>query len=116
VSIARSDGSGVRTLARGEWPSFSADGRSVAHSNHTSIHGTIYIARVTGGRPRVGTRNGYAPVCSPDGRCLAFARVTKCGHAVCSGRIFVMPARGGNAQPVGPLVGEPSGPLDWIED
>jgi Tol biopolymer transport system component len=115
VSVARSDGSGVRTLARGHWPSFSPDGRSVAYSNHASTHGTTYTVPVAGGTPRVVTRNGYAPVWSPDGRYLAFARATSCGHAVCSGRIFVMRAAGGNARPVAPLVGDPSAPLDWIE-
>lgn len=116
VTVARSDGSGVRTIARGEWPAFSPDGESVAYSNDASIQGTIWVVPVEGGEPRVVTRDGYAPVWSPDGRYLAFARVTGCGHAVCSGRIFVMPASGGTARPVGPVIGDRSGPLDWIED
>jgi TolB protein len=112
VTVARSDGSGARMLGRGHWPSFSPDGESVAYSNDE----TIYVVPVDGGMPRVVTRDGYAPVWSPDGRYLAFARVTECGHAVCSGRIYVMPAEGGVARPVTPLIGDPSGPLDWIED
>lgn len=112
VSVGRSHGGGFRVLARGEWPAFSPDGERVAYSRD----GTIFLVSVDGGDPRVVTRDGYEPIWSPDGRYLAFARVTECGHAVCSARIFVMPVGGGPARPIGPEVGDRSGPLDWIDD
>ena len=50
----------------------------------------------------------------PDGKSLAFTRITECGHAVCSGRIFIMPIAGGEARSVSELIGDPGSAMAWI--
>jgi Tol biopolymer transport system component len=67
-----------------------------------------------GGKRRRITDDCYGPVWSPDGDYLAFTRITQCGHAVCGGHIFVMPAEGGEARPVSRLIGDPGGAIAWI--
>jgi hypothetical protein len=47
-------------------------------------------------------------------RYLAFTRITQCGHAVCSGRIFVMPVDAAEARPVSQLIGDPGGAIAWV--
>lgn len=113
VGVIDTDGTGFRGLARGNFPSVSPDGAMVAYS---TIDAQIYVVSVNGDKPRLVVRDAFGPVWSPDGRYLAFARYTTCGHAVCSGRIFVRALEGGRARPIGPLVGDVGPPLGWIED
>jgi Tol biopolymer transport system component len=84
----------------------------VTSGNPRSTH--VYVMPLDGGEPRGVTNNGYGPVWSPDGDYLAFTRITQCGHAVCSGRIFVMPVDDGEARPVRRLIGDPGGAIAWI--
>jgi len=65
-----------------------------------------------GGTPERLVARGEHPEWSPDGRYLAFTREVKCGDAGCEGRVFIIPATGGRAQPIGPRLFE-IGPLSW---
>jgi Tol biopolymer transport system component len=113
VAVINADGTDLRILARGDWPSVSPDGALVAYS---TTRGQIYVVPIEGGKPRLVVADGFGPVWSPDGRYIAFARYTTCGHAVCSGRIFVKTLEGGRARPVGPLVADVGPPLAWVRD
>lgn len=108
IYTIRPDGTSRRFVTRGAWPRFAPDGRRIAFSRGDRV----YVMPRRGGRPRRIAR-GFNPLWSPDGKYLAFARVTKCFHAVCGGHIFVMRAAGGRARPVGPMIGDIVGALDW---
>ena len=69
---------------------------------------------MAGGTRRLVASPGFGPVWSPDGKFLAFMRYTECGEGACSGRIFVIPIGGGEAKPIGPTMGDPAGPKQWI--
>src|SRR5918996_422021 len=126
--VADADGADVRYV-RGQPfndalnydPAWSPDGRRIVFSNDELLD---TISAHGGDLRRIG--RGTNPDWSPTGDLIAFVRNWAPKAAVgdvsiarsdgSGGRIFVMPATGGPARPVGPLVGDPSGPLDWIED
>jgi Tol biopolymer transport system component len=110
IAVIRADGTEFRLLGRGMYPDVSPSGEDVAYSNASGV----FVRALGGGAARLAVPNGFGPVWSPDGRYLAFARYTECGHAACSGRIFVVSAEGGRPHAVGPTVGDPSPPDDWI--
>jgi Tol biopolymer transport system component len=100
IEIVGVDGSRRRRVGRGDWPRFSPDGQWIAYSSAQGV----YVVSAEGGKPRLVVRDGFSPIWSPDGRHLAFDRHTSCGHAVCSGRAFIVPVAGGRARPLGPTV------------
>jgi Tol biopolymer transport system component len=118
IVVMSADGDGRKVLARGDYIDVSPDGRTLAYSGpggtDPANKRAVYVMPLDGGERRRVTDNGYAPIWSPDGDYLAFTRITECGHAVCSGRIFVMPVGGGEARPVSPLIGDPDGAIAWI--
>jgi hypothetical protein len=109
IYVAAVDGADLRYISRGAYPAFHPSGGRIAYS----LGKDLYSISVGGGLPRRIIRNGASPVWSPDGRYLAFTRETSCGHAVCSGRVFISPA-GGGAKPhaIGPEIAD-IGPLSW---
>lgn len=113
VSSIGADGRGLRRIVtRGRWfgPRVSPDGSKVAFYRN-GVSG-IFIAPAKGGAPRLFVRNGTMPEWSPDGRYLAFTREIDCGEAVCTSRIFIVPAVGGKAHAYGPPIVD-IGPLSW---
>jgi len=102
------DGRDLHFLARGAQPAFSPDGQKLAFSGRAGI----YVMPAEGGQARLVIRKGSQPAWSPDGKRLAFTRPTKCGHGGCVGRIFIAPATGGRARPIGPEIFD-IGPLSW---
>jgi Tol biopolymer transport system component len=116
IALMDADGTSSRVIAHGHLPSISPDGKKVAYSTYGwSLGSDIYVVPLAGGKPRLVVRKGYRPIWSPDGRYLAFARFTECGHAGCSGRVFVQAVEGGKARPIGPLIFDNPGPVDWID-
>ena len=111
TSLSFGDGTGRRILGQGLHPDISPSGDEVAYS--TPI-GVFVMSFAGDGEARLVVPNGFGPVWSPDGKFLAFARHTECGHAVCSGRVFIVPADGGEPRAVGPTDGDPVPPEDWI--
>jgi Tol biopolymer transport system component len=67
----------------------------------------IWTVPVDGGPPTLLARDVYTQeiAWSPDGRQIAFLRAVRCGHA-CRVRVFVVPATGGEARPIGPDIAE----------
>ena len=112
VAVIRVDGTGLRFLGRGLYPDVSPSGDEVAYSTPVGV----FVQPLDGGARRLVVRDGFGPVWSPDGRFLAFTRYTDCsgGHGPCSGRVFVVPVKGGEPRPIGPTVGDPRAPEDWI--
>lgn len=110
LAVLRIDGTDLRLLERGTDPAASPTSDEVAYATRTGV----FVLPLAGGTPRLVVPNGFGPVRSPDGKFLAFTRYTTCGHAVCSGRVFVVPVEGGEPRPIGPTVGDPPGPEDWI--
>jgi len=110
LAVVRADGTGLRVLGRGQHPDVSPSGEMVAYSTRTGI----FVRALAGGESRLVVPNGFDPVWSPDGKFLAFTRYTECGHAACSGRVFVVPVEGGAPHAIGPTMGDPGGPRQWI--
>lgn len=110
IAVVRVDGTGLRTLGRGLYPDVSPSGDDVAYSTPTGV----FVKPLAGGEARLVVPNGFGPIWSPDGEFIAFTRYTDCGHAACSGRVFVVPADGGEARAVGPTMGDPGEPQQWI--
>lgn len=110
IGVIGVDGTGLRSLERGLYPVVSPSGDEVAYSAPSGV----FVQPIAGGAPRLVVPNGFGPVWSPDGRFLAFTRSTICGHAACSGRVFVVPVKGGKPRAIGPTMGDPGGPEDWI--
>jgi Tol biopolymer transport system component len=110
IQSIRPDGHGRRSLVRGGHPDISPDGSRLAFARREGV----YVMPMKGGEPRLIIRNGDRPEWSPDGRHLAFTRYVRCGHAGCSGRVFVVPASGGKERAVGPQIFQ-VGPLSWSE-
>ena len=109
IFVAAVDGHDLRYVTRGAYPNFHPSGRRLVFVRGPDI----YTVPVTGGRPHRFIRNGSAPVWSPDGRFVAFTRETSCGHAVCSGRIFIAPAGGNRTpRPIGPEIAD-IGRISW---
>jgi Tol biopolymer transport system component len=75
-------------------PSFSADGSLIAFQSNRK-EGGIYVVPTLGGEERLLAARGFAPRFSPDGRWIAYIVAEGGG-----GRIHVVPAGGGPAQPV----------------
>jgi Tol biopolymer transport system component len=109
IYLAAIDGADLRYITRGAYPAFHPSGTRIAYS----FGRDIYSIAVDGGHPRRIIRNGARPAWSPDGRYVAFTRETSCGHAVCSGRVFIAPASG-SAKPsaIGPEIGD-IGAVSW---
>jgi len=112
IRVIGVDGTGVRSLGRGLYPDVSPSGDEVAYSTAEGI----FVRPFAGGAPRLVVADGFGPVWSLDGRFLAFTRHTDCsgGHGPCSGRIFIVPAKGGTPRAIGPTIGDLGGPEDWI--
>jgi Tol biopolymer transport system component len=119
IGVMDADGGDRKVLARGDYADVSPDGRTLAYSGPggtqpSANNRAVYVMPIDGGQRRRVTDDGYAPIWSPEGEYLAFTRITACGHAICSGRIFVMPEAGGKARPVSPLIGDTGGAMAWI--
>lgn len=101
IQSVRLDGKDVRTIVRGARPDVSPDGTKIAFSRRDGI----YVVPLRGGRmTRIVARRDH-PEWSPDGRYIAFTREeTRCGHAGCEARVFVMPVDGGMERAIGPTV------------
>jgi Tol biopolymer transport system component len=114
IAVIRVDGTGLRFLGKGLYPDVSPSGDEIAYSTPTGV----FVLPFAGGTPRLVVPNGFGPVWSPDGRFLAFTRYTSCPtegqHGVCSGRVFVVAAQGGEPRAIGPTVGDPLPPQGWI--
>ena len=112
IAVIQVDGTGLRFLGRGLYPDVSPSGDEVAYSTPVGV----FVQPLDGGARRLVVRDGFGPVWSPDGRFLAFTRYTDCsgGHGPCSGRVFVVPVQGGEPRAIGPTVGDPRAPEDWI--
>ena len=113
ISAVAGAGGRVRTIiARGAWygPRISPDGSRLAFYRNGSKG--IYVAPAKGGTARLVVRDGTHPEWSPDGRYLAFTREVSCGHAMCSSRVFIVPASGGKARARGPAFTD-IGPISW---
>jgi len=110
IAVVRVDGTGRRVLGRGDSPAVSPTGDTIAYSTSDGV----FVQPLDGGARRLVVRDGFGPVWSPDGSFLAFTRHTSCGHAACSGRVFVMPVQGGEPRAIGPTMFDPGGPEDWI--
>jgi dipeptidyl aminopeptidase/acylaminoacyl peptidase len=96
---ANADGSGVRPFAAGRhaenYPAWSPDGRSIAYT----IGNSLYVRSLEGDATRRSARDGvevFRPSWSPDGKRIAYSvdRTVQTAH------IWVVPARGGRAQPL----------------
>jgi len=110
LSLVKADGTALRVLGRGQHPDVSPSGDVVAYSTRRGI----FVRNLAEGESRLVVPNGFDPVWSPDGKFLAFTRYTECGHAACSGRVFVIPIEGGEPYAIGPTMGDPVGPVQWI--
>jgi Tol biopolymer transport system component len=113
IAVVEVDGTGLRFLGRGLYPAVSPSGDEIAYSTPTGV----FVVPFAGGSPRLVVPNGFGPVWSPDGRFLAFTRFTSCptdGHGVCSGRVFVVAAEGGEPRAIGPIDSDPPPPRGWI--
>jgi Tol biopolymer transport system component len=109
ISSIRTDGTGLRRIARGDGPDVSPDGSEVAFARG----GDVYVVAIAGGTPRRLIRHGRHPEWSPDGTFLAFTRTRgPCDVAGCSGRVLIARAAGGRARPIGPRIFN-IGPLSW---
>ena len=79
VHVMNADGSGRRTLARGDSPSWSPDGRKIVFVHESRyLEREIYVMNADGSRQqnlRRGTGFEDAPRWSPDGRKIAFVRI-----------------------------------------
>jgi Lysyl oxidase/WD40-like Beta Propeller Repeat len=99
VYVANADGTGVRAFAagrRGEnYPAWSPDGKSIAYT----VEDSLYVRALEGDATRRIVRDGVEisrPSWSPDGRFMAYS----VGRADQSAHIWVVPSRGGRAQPL----------------
>lgn len=113
VASIRTDGRALKRVVRaGKWygPRVSPDGSRLAF--YRSGSSGIFVSSAHGGPVRRLLASGSQPEWSPDGRFIAFARNTRCGHAVCEGRIFVVDANGGKARGYGPVITD-IGALSW---
>ncbi|MGD0273130.1 MAG: hypothetical protein ABSB96_05335 [Gaiellaceae bacterium] len=109
IWVMGADGSHPRFLVRGDDPSFSPDGTTVAFSGAEGV----YALGLSGGAPRLLVRHGYQPVWSPHGVYLAYKRQTSnCGEAGCHERVWIVPRSGGAATMLKPEFFE-SGDLTW---
>ena len=102
------DGRDLHFITRGAQPAYSPDGAKLAYLGR----GGIFVTAADGGPTRLVIPNGSHPEWSPDGRRIAFTRKVGCSEAGCSGRIFIAPAAGGRARPIGPAVFD-IGALSW---
>jgi WD40 repeat protein len=108
IQIIRPDGSGLRTIVRGDNPDISPNGAELAFSRSDAV----YIVQLAGGAPRRVVRHGAHPEWSPDGNYLAFTRNVSCNESGCFGRVFIVSAKGGAVKAVGPPIFD-IGPLSW---
>jgi Tol biopolymer transport system component len=81
--------------------------REGADSDYVGSSCTIWTVPIDGGQATPLARDVYTPeiAWSPDGRQIAFLRAVTCPLA-CRVRVFVVPATGGKAQPIGPDLAE----------
>jgi Tol biopolymer transport system component len=110
IDVSGVDGTGLRSLGRGLYPEVSPAGDDVAYSTPVGV----FVRPLARGDPRLVAPNGFGPVWSPDGMFLAFIRYTTCGEGACSGRVFIVPVKGGTPHAVGPTMGDPGQPGGWI--
>lgn len=101
-------GHNVRSIVRGGHPDVSPDGMKLAFARRDGV----YVMPLRGGKPQRIVARGEHPEWSPDGLYLAFTREVRCRDAGCQGRVFIIPATGGLAHPIGPRIFE-IGPLSW---
>jgi TolB protein len=103
IHAARTDGTGLRAIARGHSPAWSPDGRRLAFVRESGRNADIYVADAAGRNVRRLTRASsqeYSPSWSPDGRRIAFASNRE-GRF----RIYVVRADGTGARRVSPRGG-----------
>ena len=87
--------------------------------SHAYQKGTcaLWTVPIDGGSPVLLARDVFEAslfeiAWSPDGSQIAFLREESCPHA-CNVRVFVVPATGGKARPIGPVIGEIAS-LFWL--
>lgn len=90
IWVVRTDGSGLRQLARGRDPAWSPRGDLIAYQGGSGI----FVVPVRGGKPRRTTRsaNDGLHAWSPDGRMLAFLRNFEARQTQV---LYTVPVRGG---------------------
>lgn len=108
IYAVRTDGTGLQRLQAGSWasPHMSPDGRRLLVSRGGGQG--VFVAPSPGSLPRRVIHDGSEPQWSPDSRWVGFLRVLEGATS----RIFVEPARGGSAQPYGPVIFG-SGGFSW---
>jgi hypothetical protein len=128
VVVAGGDNRHEKVVAEGaQVPAWSPDGRSLAFArcrpseltegdwrSYETAECSLWVVRADGSHPpELLVENAASiPVWSPDSRFIAFLREVRC-EIDCIDRIFVLPADGGKALPVGPELVKPRGGFEW---
>jgi Tol biopolymer transport system component len=98
LMLVHPDGSGIRSLGRGDAPAWSPDGDKLAYFHDDGV----WTRGVDGGKPKLLAPNAHSPAWSRDGRTIAFMRGDSCGKPTCPEHVFFVSADGGTPKLVGP--------------
>jgi Tol biopolymer transport system component len=98
ISLIRPNGDDAHTIARGDSPDWSPDGKQLVYVHN----GSIWTVDADGSHARQLIADGHSPAWSRDGGLIAFMRTEKCARTICPERVYLAFSNGSDPHPVGP--------------
>ena len=111
ISLIRPDGTGRRTLVKGDAPEWAPDGEHLVYVHN----GDIWTIGRDGKGATMIVPNGHSPAWSRDGEQIAFMRAENCPKAICPEHAFLSFTNGTDVRQIGPEFADERAVL-WLRD